>query len=270
MNKDFKGLIAVFVKNWKVSLVVPWALLTIFFWPTLDVITMGYISLYINQKFWNISQVQGISYMQFMITGAIFWSFINVTIMEISQMWDRERWEETLRFTFRLPIKKWVFLLGNTLFGVSRAFIATITALIFSWIVFGMAFGANIFYILFLFVLTVGAVYGLCILLATAGLLKREIEAIAFALVWILNLFSGIYYPISVLPDWMQAVGKVFPIYYAVDAMRAVSVYGQSLVNITGHIIALIGFSAIFTAIGLLVFNIAERRVRMSGEIGAH
>lgn len=270
MNNDWKALRAVFIKNWKVSLVEPWALLTILFWPALDVLTMGYISLYVNRELWNLSQVGGIGYVQFMITGAVFWSFVNVTIMEISQLWTRERWQETLRFIFRLPIKRWVLLLSNTLFGVSRAFIATIIAWFISLISFSSFISVNLLHMALLLFLTIASVYGISIVIATLGLFKREVGAFSMALIWLLNLFSGIYYPLPVLPVWMQTIGKAFPIYYAVESLRAVSVYGRALSEISDYIVALVFFSIVLTIFGFLAFNHVEKRVRGTGEIGEH
>ncbi len=270
LSQDLKALKAIFIKNWKSSLTAPWALLTIFFWPVLDVVTMGYVSVYANQLLFNITEVGGISYLQYMVSGAIFWAFLNVAILDVSQIWTREKWEDTLNFVFRLPVKRWVLILGNSLFGISRAFIATFNSLVFSWLMFGVFFSANILYLLPLLLLTVASVYGLSIIIATLGLSQRELEAFSMAIIWILSLFSGIYYPLSVLPAWMQSIGKLFPVYYAVEVLRGVTVYGKSVGELSQQIAALIFFSIVLTAFGLIIFNRVEKNARKSGAIGEH
>jgi len=83
----------------------------------------------------------------------------------------------------------------------------------------------------------------------------------------LLLLFSGIYFPISVLPEWMQSLARFSPATYVLEGMRAALLDGARTGALLGYLglLVLIGFIAI--PVGLVVFRQAERYAKRTGKL---
>lgn len=57
------------------------------------------------------------------------------------------------------------------------------------------------------------------------------------------------------MADWLQAIGKIMPIYYGAEALKDVMYKGLSLNEITGDIFALIIFAAVFIVLNIFALK---------------
>ena len=81
------------------------------------------------------------------------------------------------------------------------------------------------------------------------------------------NLLGGIYYPIMVLPGWMQTLAKLIPVTYALRAMRLALLQGASFSELRGDIITLGIFCLVLLPLSLMVFGFAVRLARIDGSL---
>jgi ABC-2 type transport system permease protein len=82
-----------------------------------------------------------------------------------------------------------------------------------------------------------------------------------------LLLVSGIYYPITVLPGWMQALAVASPAYYALEAMRAAILSGTGIAGIAGDLLPLLAIGAVTIPLGFACFLRAERFAKRTGRL---
>jgi ABC-2 type transport system permease protein len=66
---------------------------------------------------------------------------------------------------------------------------------------------------------------------------------------------SGIFFPIKMMPGFMQTISSFLPLTYASDAMRKVMVLGAHLTQITPDLLILIVFGAVMLAIAVPLFK---------------
>jgi len=83
----------------------------------------------------------------------------------------------------------------------------------------------------------------------------------------VLLLVSGIYYPIEVLPQWLQYVSRISPITYTLKGMRACLIDGASLGEVWPYIWPLLISGVIMIPLGLKVFAIAETYCKRKGRL---
>jgi ABC-2 type transport system permease protein len=76
---------------------------------------------------------------------------------------------------------------------------------------------------------------------------------------------SGVYYPVSVLPDWMQWVAKISPATYALRGDRASVLTGAGLQ--WADVWPLLVIGAFSIPIGLAVFKAGERYAKQRGKL---
>jgi ABC-2 type transport system permease protein len=88
-----------------------------------------------------------------------------------------------------------------------------------------------------------------------------------FVLQSCLLLVSGVYYPVEVLPEWMQAISKLSPATYVLDGVRGAMLDGMPLTALVGDIVPLIVMGIILIPAGLWAFGRAERYAKRTGKL---
>lgn len=81
------------------------------------------------------------------------------------------------------------------------------------------------------------------------------------------NLIGGVFYPVAVLPVWLQAVAYLLPITYALRAMRGALLAGASWADLVPDLLALSLFCLVLLPLSLLVFRFAVDRARAEGTL---
>ena len=82
-----------------------------------------------------------------------------------------------------------------------------------------------------------------------------------------LLLVSGVYYPIQVLPGWLQVIGRISPATYVLDGMRHSLMDGASVAAVVPDLIPLFLIGVVSIPIGMAVFNWAERTAKKNGSL---
>ncbi len=83
----------------------------------------------------------------------------------------------------------------------------------------------------------------------------------------LLLVVSGVYYPVSVLPEWMQELSKISPATYALDGARAAILDGAALSSMWADIWPLLLIGAVFIPLGLFTFRAGERHAKKHGKL---
>jgi len=119
-------------------------------------------------------------------------------------------------------------------------------------------------------VLSALAFGSLGLLSAAATMWLRRTDPIS-ALFGALSLvFSGVFYPISVLPAWAAPVSALLPTTHALEAMRAALLLGAGPADLFGPLSRLALFTILAGPVALLAFSAALRRARIDGSLGQY
>jgi len=109
---------------------------------------------------------------------------------------------------------------------------------------------------------------GIGIMAATLPLLYTERGAqMTYVISSGLLLISGVYYPVSVLPNWMQLLSVVSPANYALQAIRAAVMQGAGLGSIWPSLWPLVVIGGVTIPLGFAVFLRAERFAKRTGRL---
>jgi ABC-2 type transport system permease protein len=82
-----------------------------------------------------------------------------------------------------------------------------------------------------------------------------------------LLLVSGVYYPIDVLPPWMQVLAHLSPATYVLDGVRAGILDGASVTDLWYDVVPLIVLGALLIPISLWAFGRAEQYAKRTGKL---
>jgi ABC-2 type transport system permease protein len=107
---------------------------------------------------------------------------------------------------------------------------------------------------------------GVGMMTAVLPLISPEKGAqLGFVAQGLMLVVSGVYYPVSVLPSWMQWIAKISPATYALRGIRASILEGAGLQ--WADVWPLIVIGAFSIPIGLIVFRAGERYAKQHGKL---
>ncbi|HJQ32143.1 MAG TPA: ABC transporter permease [Pyrinomonadaceae bacterium] len=212
-----------------------------------------------------------------LLAGSVLWGMLSVVFQEIANSITYERWEGTLEYTFMAPVSRLIHLVGVSLFStayaVVRACIIVLGMLLFVDIDLSRANWGGIAVVL---AVSSAAFIGLGLMAATLPVFSPERGAEATNIFQgILLLVSGVYYPVEVLPRWLQPLSVVSPATYALSATRRLmGVHqdgslgaGAPLSSCVYELTVLTLMGVVMIPLGLYVFHLVERWAKRTGKL---
>jgi ABC-2 type transport system permease protein len=98
----------------------------------------------------------------------------------------------------------------------------------------------------------------------------REANTLVDTSAFIVQVFSGADFPVTVLPKWLLPIALILPLTYGLDAARGLLLKTNTLLSIGAEVILLIIFMFSMLWLGSWIFYRVERRVRTLGTLGQH
>ena len=250
--------VAAMVLRYLFLLRVSWTrLLEIVYWPTMEMIMWGLISRFMMTTSTLLAQAGGL-----FLAAVLLWQVLFRSQMGVHTMFQEEMYARNLGHLFISPLRPYEMVaalltvsLLRTLISAGAAALLAIPLYHFSIFSLGLpliAFFANLM------------VFGWAFGLVLCGLLLRfgfGAEGLAWAGIFVLTPFSGVYYPISTLPTWLQPVAHAIPSSYVFEGMRAVLLHGEFR---TDYFFMAVGLNVLYIALGvalfLFTFGVARRK----------
>jgi ABC-2 type transport system permease protein len=202
-----------------------------------------------------------------LLIGAVIWSYLGILFEILTQTVGWERWEGTIEYTFMAPLSRAVHLLGMGAFAVVYGLLRT--ALLFGAIAsfFSLQLDRADFWSAFV-VLAVASIsfLGVGVMTAVFPLISPEKGTqLGFIAQGMLLVVSGVYYSVSVLPGWMQAIAKISPATYALRGIRHAILDGYGVGALWGDIWPLLVIGAVSIPLGFAVFHRGEIYAKRHG-----
>ena len=233
-------------------------ILELVYWPTVQLILWGFITqFFLTSSTW-LAQASGVLMAAVMLWDVMFRGHLGVSLAFFEEMYSRN-----LGHLFASPLRAGELVASllvistiRTLIGVGGAALLAIP--LFGFSIFGLgvplvAFFANLL------------IMGWSIGLVVSGLVLRYglgAESLAWVAIFAIAPVSGIYYPVSVLPDWLQTVAWLPPSSHVFEGMRAVMFEHTVRVDLLWQAV---GLNAVFLMAGSGVFLKAFHSARERG-----
>src|SRR5215471_12527598 len=204
-----------------------------------------------------------------LLVGAVIWAYLGIIFEILTETVAWERWEGTIEYTFMAPLSRPVHLIGMGLFavgyGVVRAVLLFgVVAAFFSLHLPNADYGAA------LVVLVVASIsfIGIGMMTAVLPLISPE-KGTQFGFIGqgLMLVVSGVYYPVSVLPQWMQWLATISPATYALRGMRHAILDGDGVAALWGDIWPLIVIGVVAVPLGLEIFRRGEVYAKRHGKL---
>jgi len=228
------------------------------YWPTVQVILWGLISVFFTAQSSWLAQAAGVLIAGVMLWDVLFRGELGVSISFLEEMWSRNL--GNLGVSPLRPAEFATALLAmsaiRTLIGIIPATFVAIGLYEYSVYEMGLpllAFFTNL--------LVMGWAFGLviCAVLLRWGL---GAESLAWLAIFGVAPLSAVYYPVGVLPDWVQPIALSLPSSHVFEGMRGVMLQNSFSWY---HFGWAVGLNVIYMAVGIGAFLWAHRVARIRG-----
>ncbi len=210
----------------------------------------------------------GGDYFAFVLIGIAFGGYQAVGLYAFSEAIRSGQMQGTLEAILVTPTRLETFLGTSVLWSFLLASAQVVLYLGVGIILFGAPLGpANIGTALLVLLLSLLAFSGLGILSAAFILVTKRGDPVNFVLGGLSTLLSGVYYPVGVLPPWLQSVSFLLPMTHALRAMRLALLQGAGPSQVGTELAWLALFAALALPAGVLAFRRALRRARSEGTL---
>jgi ABC-2 type transport system permease protein len=235
--------------------------------PALWIMQLFFMSVFQIAFFVYVVQyVQGTPEMvAYVAIGNAISSIAYVTVFSVCNITNEEKQQGTLQPVLVTPANRMAVFVGRGMFQVLNGIATVFIALAYAAFIFGVNFSGTDWVSLTVVVtVTALSMVAFGLMLSSVGLYLRTSMVIANIFLFLGLLVSGVNFPVSKLPEWLQPLAYCIPLTYGTDAARA-AVNGASLMDISGSLInmAITGLALLLA--GYLIFRFFEWLSRKKG-----
>jgi ABC-2 type transport system permease protein len=210
----------------------------------------------------------GGSYLAFGIVGFVVAELQQVGLSGLAQRVRMAQVMGVLEAELSTPAPPWIVLGAAPVYELGTATVRSIGYLVAAGLLLGVRFqNANWVSVAVAVPLVVAAFGGLGLLTAATTMMARRSNPIAMMLGALSVLLSGVVYPVSVLPGWLQMAAELLPLTHALEALRGALLTGAGIADLRTSMLALALFAAILIPAGLSTFIYALKRARIDGSL---
>jgi ABC-2 type transport system permease protein len=253
-------------RNWYLVKRYAWWEIAFFVWTAANTLTIVFIGKGVEAAG---GQIDVNRLTTILLIGAVIWSYLGIIFEILTETVQWERWEGTIEYTFMAPLSRAVHLIGMGLFAVAYGVVRASIVFVVIAAFFGLNMpDANFFSAVILLAIASVSFIGIGMMTAVLPLISPEKGTqVGYIAQGLMLVVSGVYYPVSVLPTWMEWLSKISPATYALRGIRASILEGTGVAALWGDIWPLIVIGVVSIPLGLAIFRRGERYAKQHGKL---
>jgi ABC-2 type transport system permease protein len=234
--------------------------LELIYWPAVQLLVWGFLQFYIAQNSGFFARAGGVFIGSVMMWDILFRGQLGFSISFLEEMWSRN-----LANLMISPLRPIEFIMALMVMSVVRLAIgmvpvSLIAIAFFGFNIYGLGLALAAFFMnLILTSWSVG--------LVVSGLVMRNgmgAESLAWTMMFLIMPVICVYYPVGVLPEWLQWLAWALPPTYVFEGMRALILEQQFRADL---MIAAFALNAAYFAVAVAVFLALLRSARRIGSL---
>jgi ABC-2 type transport system permease protein len=260
MSGTVRRVGAVVLRHWYlISGSLP-RLLELCYWPLIQMILWGFIQQFLNMQSTYFAQAAGLLLAAVMLWDVLFRGQISLAISFFEEVYSRN-----LGHLLATPLRAWEYILALMAASAIRTVIGIVPASLLAIWFFGFSvYSLGVALAFFFFSLIA---FGWSIGLFVSGMVLRYglgAESFAWAFIFALAPLSGVYYPTTILPSWLQVLSALLPASYIFNGMRAILLHETVRLDLLAIAGAL---NLVWLAIGVAAFLWSYQAARERGTL---
>ncbi|MEI6676579.1 MAG: ABC transporter permease, partial [Verrucomicrobiota bacterium] len=197
----------------------PVRLVEMVFWPIVDLLVWGFLTVYLRQS----TSGDFPQFITFLLGAMILWDILFRAQQGVAISFLEDVWTRNLLNIFVAPVRSAEYLSATFAVGVLRICVTAVALVVIGW----LAYSFNVFVMrwwlipFFLNLMLFGWSLGM---ISTALILRwgQAAESLAWAVPFFIQPVVAVFYPVSVLPAWLQPIALALPATHIFEGMREV------------------------------------------------
>jgi len=201
----------------------PTRVVPLFAWVAIDIVLWGFIARYLS------TIAGGMDFVPSLLGAVLLWDFFTRIMHGVTTAFLEDVWSRNFLNVFATPLRIHEYVAGLVVTSVATSFVGLAVMLVLASGVFGLSFLTyGLAFVPFVLVLFL---FGIALGIVASAMVLRLGPASEW-LVWpipaLLSPFAAVFYPLSVLPEWMRWIAHALPPSYVFEGMRGI-VAGQGV-----------------------------------------
>ncbi len=235
-------------------------LVELLYWPFLQMLTWGFLQQYLAGTTSKLAQGAGV-----LIGAVLLWDILFRSKIGFSTTFIEEMWSRNLGNLLTSPLRPGELVAALSVWSVLRLLVSMVPVAAAAYFIFGFNLLDLGLALAAFFALLVMTSWSLGLI--AAGVILRYglgAEEFAWSLAFILLPLSCVYYPVAVLPEWLQPVALALPPTHVFEGMRSILLHGTFN---AGELWWALGLNAVYFLVGYLTFRWFLQSARINGSL---
>jgi len=235
-------------------------LVELLYWPFLQMLTWGFLQKYLAGNTSPAAQAAGV-----LIGSVLLWDILFRSKIGFSTTFIEEMWSRNLGNLLISPLRPSELVAALSIWSIIRLSVSMIPVAFAAYLIFGFNLLDLGFALAAFFAVLVLTSWSLGLI--SAGVILRYglgAEELAWSLAFLLLPIACVYYPVSVLPDWLQPVALALPPTHVFEGMRAILLEHRFDAE---QLWWALGLNAIYLIVGYVTFSRFLASARVNGTL---
>jgi ABC-2 type transport system permease protein len=210
----------------------------------------------------------GGDYFAFLLIGIALSGYLGTSLGGFSRVIRNEQVTGTLEMMLLTPTRLSTVIIASSLWDFLLTSLNVFLYLVLGVLLFAVDLGAgNWPAALLILALTILCFSSLGVIAAAFIMVLKRGDPVTWFFGMLSSLLGGVYYPITIMPQWLQYLSYLLPITYSLRAMRHALLMGYSLVELLPDIAVLSLFCVVLLPLSLICFRYAVHRAKIEGSL---
>jgi ABC-2 type transport system permease protein len=270
---QLQALYAIVRKDWKHYWRYPLNAVSTVFQPVIWLAPVYFMgkAFSVNGQALGFAQYSGTAdYISFLILGAVLGNFINAVFWGMGYALKNDMDAGVMESNWLTPVPRLLILVGRSVTNLVVTAVTSLGMVIVCKLVFGFHPTGDVWKAVAVIIPMLVGLYGFGFAFAGVVLLMRESNSLVDTSSFLVQVFSGSDFPVTVLPKWLLPISLLLPLTYGLDAVRGLLLKTNTLLSIGAEVVLLIVFMFVMLWFGSMIFFRIERRVKALGTLGQH
>jgi ABC-2 type transport system permease protein len=235
-------------------------IIDLIYWPTVQMVMWGFLSLYLTEHTSVLARAGGVFIGAVLLWDILFRGQIGFSVSFLEEMWSRN-----LGNLMMTPLRPAELVAALMVMSIVRVTIGLVPVTVMAIFFFGFNFwqlgfaAAAFFFNLIITSWSIG-------LVASGMVLKKGLgaESLAWSMTFILLPLCCVYYPVAVLPEWLQWISLSLPPTHVFEGLRALLLENRFD---AGDMLTALGLNVLYFSGASMVFALLLRAARGAGSL---
>lgn len=236
-------------------------LVELVFWPVVELLVWGFLTTYLQRN----TEGQFPHFITFLIGAMIFWDVLFRAQQGLAISFLEDVWTRNLLNIFVAPVRPLEYVMATCGVGLLRVLVTVVILTLLAWGAY--AFRLWDFQLLLIPLFANLLIFGWSLGMVSVALILRwgqAAESLAWAVPFLIQPISAVFYPVNVLPPWLQPIALALPSTHVFEGMRAVLAGND---HILFHLLVAFGLNVIFLLLASWFFAWTLNNARNQGTL---